>query len=92
MKHGLYRQAHESATAMQTAEVIDVQGAQAVKLPDEFRFSGPLVSVRKSGEAVILEPVKPAPWPPGFFDEVRIDDPAFVRPDQGPIPPPPTLR
>jgi len=26
-------------------------------------------------------------WPEGFFDEIRIDDPAFVRPAQGQAPP-----
>ena len=29
----------------------------------------------------------PAPdWPPGFFEEIRIEDPAFVRPAQGDTP------
>ena len=28
----------------------------------------------------------PANWPPGFFDEIRIDDPAFQRPAQGEAP------
>jgi virulence-associated protein VagC len=76
---------------MKTAEVIEVQGEPAIKLPKEFRFSGPSVSIRKEGDAVILEPVKPAAWPPGFFDEIRIDDPAFMRADQGPMPPAPTM-
>jgi 5-formyltetrahydrofolate cyclo-ligase len=25
-------------------------------------------------------------WPPGFFESIRIDDPAFERPTQGPVP------
>ncbi len=25
-------------------------------------------------------------WPEGFFEEIRIDDPAFVRPPQGTAP------
>lgn len=25
-------------------------------------------------------------WPAGFFDEIRIDDPSFVRPAQGAVP------
>jgi hypothetical protein len=33
----------------------------------------------------------PAAWPPGFFDSIRIDDPAFGRPEQGPVPPAPFL-
>jgi antitoxin VapB len=76
---------------MTTAEVIDIRGAQAVKLPDEFRFEGDRVSIRREGKAVILEPVPPATWPEGFFDRIRIDDPNFVRPDQGLTPPAPTL-
>jgi virulence-associated protein VagC len=76
---------------MKTAEVMDIQGVQVVKLPDEFRFCGPSVSIRKSGNAVILEPVRPETWPPGFFDEITIEDPAFVRPDQGRTPPSPSF-
>jgi antitoxin VapB len=34
-------------------------GSQAVRLPKAFRFEGKEVSVRKEGDAVILEPVKP---------------------------------
>ncbi len=33
-------------------------GSQAVRLPKAFRFEGEEVTVRKEGEAVILEPVK----------------------------------
>ena len=29
---------------------------------------------------------RPAAWPAGFFDEIRIDDPAFQRPVQGEVP------
>ena len=68
--------------AMKIADVIEIQGVQAVKLPDEFRFDPPSVSIRKAGEAVILEPVKSASWPPGFFDDIQIHDPYFSRPEQ----------
>jgi hypothetical protein len=30
-------------------------------------------------------------WPDGFFDYIRIDDPNFVRPEQGTTSPAPTL-
>jgi antitoxin VapB len=33
-------------------------GSQAVRLPKAFRFEGGEVSVRKEGDAVILEPVR----------------------------------
>jgi hypothetical protein len=29
-------------------------------------------------------------WPRGFFQDIRIDDPAFSRPDQGSMPPLPS--
>jgi antitoxin VapB len=32
-------------------------GSQAVRLPKAFRFEGAEVSVRKEGDAVILEPI-----------------------------------
>lgn len=32
--------------------------SQAVRLPREFRFAGDKVAIRKSGESVILSPVK----------------------------------
>jgi antitoxin VapB len=34
-------------------------GSQAVRLPKAFRFEGTEVSVRKEGDAVILEPLDP---------------------------------
>lgn len=76
---------------MRTTEVIYTAGVQAVKLPEEFRFQSDLVSIRRQGEAVILEPIKLEHWPDGFFERIRIDDPRFLRPNQGPMPPAPTL-
>lgn len=78
--------------ALQIAELISVDGAQAVRLPDGFEFHGPGVSIRKAGEAVILEPIRPKTWPANFFEEIRIDDPAFVRPDQGSMSTAPSLE
>lgn len=72
---------------MKTAQVISFDGEQAVKLPPEFRVSGDSLSIRKDGEAIILEPLKPMDWPEGFFQQIRIDDPAFARPPQGQMPP-----
>jgi virulence-associated protein VagC len=76
---------------MKTVEIMETDKGQAVPLPAEFRFATRTVSIRRDGEAVILEPVMPTRWPEGFFDAIRIDDPAFVRPDQGPTPPAPRL-
>ncbi len=33
-------------------------GSQAVRLPKDFRFEGSEVTIRRDGNAVILEPVK----------------------------------
>ena len=76
---------------MITTQVFHTDKTQTVKLPDGFHFDGDTVSIRRVGEAVILEPVKPATWPPGFFDSIRIDDPAFGYPEPGPVPPAPSL-
>ena len=65
---------------MKTAELSYTGQSQAVKLPEEFRLDGDVVSIRREGEAVILEPIKARNWPEGFFEAIRIDDPRFVRP------------
>ena len=74
---------------MKTVEILETSDGQAVPLPEEFRFETPTVSIRRDGDAVILEPVKPSFWPVHFFDAIHIDDPAFDRPSQGITPPAP---
>ena len=77
---------------MQMTELLELEGTQFVKLPEDYRFSGQSVSIRKAGDAVILEPLPGNDaWPEGFFEQIRIDDPAFVRPDQGRSPSAPLL-
>lgn len=76
---------------MKTVEIVDTPDGQIVRLPKEFRFHAASVSIRREGNMLILEPVKPTILPEGFFEKIRIDDPAFVRPDQGPMPPPPSF-
>jgi virulence-associated protein VagC len=76
---------------MKTVEIVETDKGQAVPLPDEFRFAERTVSIRRDGKAVILEPIKPKEWPKRFFEAIRIDDPAFVRPNQGATPPAPRL-
>lgn len=44
-----------------TAKVFWTGGTQAVQLPEAFRFSTDMVRIRRSGKAVILEPV-PSDW------------------------------
>lgn len=77
---------------MKTVEIVETSEGQEVRLPAEFRFSTHTVSIRREGEAVILEPLKPNQWPDGFFESIRIDDPTFVRPPQGETPPAPSLE
>lgn len=76
---------------MDTTQIISIEGHQAVKLPEEYRFPGATVSIRKEGEAVILEPIRAATWPANFFADIRIDDPAFSRPSQAEAPPVPSI-
>lgn len=45
--------------------------SQAVRLPREFRFSGDEVSIRREGNAVILEPIKRDAWPRGYWTRLR---------------------
>ena len=65
--------------AMKVAEIVRADGSQLVKLPEAFHLEGDTVSIRRQGEAIALEPIKPARWPLGFFESIRIDDPAFAR-------------
>ena len=66
---------------MKVAEVVRIDGCQLVKLPEGFQLEGDTVSIRRQGESLVLQPIKSAKWPLGFFDRIRIDDPAFrVRP------------
>ena len=47
---------------MATADIIRGDGNQIVMLASEFQFAGDTVSIRREGDAVILEPVKPKDW------------------------------
>jgi antitoxin VapB len=50
-----------------TAKLFSNGRSQAVRLPKEFRFKGSEVSVRREGDAVILEPLKPRGWPRAYW-------------------------
>ncbi len=76
---------------MKVVEIVRADGAQLVKLPEGFQLEGDIVSIRRQGQAIVLEPVKPETWPPGFFEKIQIDDPAFARPPQGQMPTAPIL-
>jgi virulence-associated protein VagC len=72
---------------MKTTTVFQSGHSQAVRMPKEFRFAVRTVTIRREGEAVILEPVRARGWPEGFFASARIADPSFQRPAQGDLPP-----
>ncbi len=55
----------------------------AVRIPRELGPKEGEVTIERVGERWIVEPIKPARWPDGFFRRIRIDDPAFIRPPQG---------
>ena len=76
---------------METATVILEGERQTVRLPKGFHFATTTVSVRHEGNAIVLEPVTSNFWPEKFFDSIHITDPAFVRPEQGQLPPVETL-
>jgi antitoxin VapB len=59
--------------------------SQAVRLPRAFRFEGDEVSVRREGDAVILEPVRKRDWPPEYWDRLRELTRDFEFPDVEPI-------
>jgi len=44
--------------------------SQAVRLPKAFRFEGDQVRIRRSGDAVILEPLVRRGWPAGFWEHL----------------------
>ncbi len=68
---------------MTTAKLFKNGNSQAVRLPKSFKFEGTEVAIRREGEAVILEPVKPSAWPRGFFRRIAITDGSFRRLPQG---------
>jgi antitoxin VapB len=76
---------------MERAKIFMTGRSQAVRIPKAYRFEGEEVEIRREGERVILQPIKPATWPRGFFARVRIRDAAFERPAQGKMPPAPDL-
>jgi virulence-associated protein VagC len=71
--------------------LVGVSGFQAVRLPEEFRFDSDTVTIRREGEAVVLDAAKPAARPEGFFEAIRVEDPRFARPDPGAAPAVPAL-
>ena len=53
-----------------TAKLFTHGGSQAVRLPKAFRFEGREVSIRKEGDAVILEPTRSSQSWDEFWAEI----------------------
>ena len=65
------RKAHSSETSREARAKLFQNGrSQAVRLPKAYRFKGDEVTIRREGEAVILEPVKKRAWPKGYWARV----------------------
>lgn len=65
--------------------------SQAVRLPKEFRLPGTRAKIRRLGDGILLQPVREASWPRGYFDKIVINDRRFRRPPQGGLPDVPAL-
>ena len=55
--------------------------SQAVRLPKAFRFSTEEVTIRKVGDAVILEPVSKREWPVGYAASLANTPEDLERPE-----------
>ena len=66
--------------AADTAKLFWNGRSQAVRLPKQFRFEGEAVYIRRSGDVVILEPMRnERGWPPGFWEGLGRLGPDFER-------------
>ena len=72
------------------AKVFWTGRSQAVRLPKEFRFEGDVVSIRKQGNAVILEPIDR--WPQDYWESFNGIGDDFERLPQGVLPPTPVFE
>jgi antitoxin VapB len=59
--------------------------SQAVRLPKEFRFEGSEVSVRREGDAVVLEPIRRRQWPRGYWERLTELTRDFEFPEVPPL-------
>ena len=78
-----------ASEAVRTAKLFKNGRSQAVRLPMEFRLPGSEVRIRRSGRAVVLEPIASTGWPKAYFSDLRrlrkgLDLAAFLRPPDAP--------
>lgn len=55
----------------------------AARIPVEFHPVEGEINIEAVGDRWVLTPVRAKTWPRGFFEAIRIEDPAFNRPEQG---------
>ena len=65
------------------AKIFKSGNSLALRLPRKLNPREGMVSVVQEGERWIVEPLKPAAWPEGFFESILISDKNFARPPQG---------
>lgn len=68
---------------------LDVLISEVRALPADGRrkLLAILVSLQNEGDALMYESAMSNSWPEKFFDSIHITDAAFVRPEQGQLPP-----
>lgn len=55
----------------------------ALRIPKELEPHEGEMSIYRKGNCWIVEPLDTKSWPKDFFKKIHINDPKFVRPDQG---------
>ena len=66
------------------AKVFWTGRSQAVRLPKGFRLDSEMVTIRRKGRALVLEPV--AGWPDGWVESFADATSDLTRPPQGVAP------
>jgi antitoxin component of MazEF toxin-antitoxin module len=65
------------------SKIFKTENSFALKLPKALKAKeGTAVSIEAHGDTWVIRPVKTRKWPRGFFEKIRITDPAFRRPNQ----------
>jgi antitoxin VapB len=64
------RKSRSSQREVARAKLFQNGRSQAVRLPKAFRIQGDEVTVRREGDAVILEPIRKRAWPRGYWARV----------------------
>jgi len=54
-----------------------------MRIPKEFGAKEGEISINQEGNRWIIEPIESKTWPKNFFEQIRIEDPKFTRPEQG---------